>query len=361
MARWFFWLLDLLTPYFLQFFTLIRIVRWNTDREKLPSTRGKVVWDEAIKRGYEIKSVIAFGRYLDVYKAKVLGHTIVYFSIPTIDGQGKDSIWWMDDKAFLKKRLVKAGVPAPRGGTFSVWRKAHKQFTKLTPPLITKPRLGSRGRHTTTAIFTEKDLHLGFHVAKKLCHFVIVEEHMIGSVYRGTVVDGEVVGILRGDPPRITGDGVATITELIEKKNNTKEKRVNPVTLSSSHLAFLLRNGYTPESVIPLGKEIDLIEKVGLSYGGSSAEVFPETHPKFFEYLKMAAEVVNYPVIGFDFIVDDITKDPDEQKWGIIEANSAPFIDLHHFPLIGAPINVASKVWDMVERKLGKNSSRASM
>jgi D-alanine-D-alanine ligase-like ATP-grasp enzyme len=56
------------------------------------------------------------------------------------------------------------------------------------------------------------------------------------------------------------------------------------------------------------------------------------------------------PIVGFDFIIPDPTQDPRDQKWGIIEANMNPFIDLHHFPLVGNPINVAAKVWDMWEK-----------
>ncbi|KKQ85683.1 MAG: hypothetical protein UT09_C0044G0001, partial [Parcubacteria group bacterium GW2011_GWF2_38_8] len=33
-----------------------------------------------------------------------------------------------------------------------------------------------------------------------------------------------------------------------------------------------------------------------------------------------------------------------EQHCGIIECNSLPFIDLHHYPLFGKPNNVASKL-----------------
>ena len=55
------------------------------------------------------------------------------------------------------------------------------------------------------------------------------------------------------------------------------------------------------------------------------------------------------PLVGVDFIMEDITKSWKEQNLsGIIECNSLPFIDLHHYPLFGKPNNVASKLWDLV-------------
>jgi D-alanine-D-alanine ligase-like ATP-grasp enzyme len=53
-------------------------------------------------------------------------------------------------------------------------------------------------------------------------------------------------------------------------------------------------------------------------------------------------------LLGFDFIVPDVTKSPDEQKFGIIECNAVPFINLHHSPLIGEPQNVAGALWDYI-------------
>ncbi len=98
---------------------------------------------------------------------------------------------------------------------------------------------------------------------------------------------------------------------------------------------------------MPVGKTIDLIEKIGIGYGGYKAEEIAITHPEIIRILEAAGRLVNFPVMGFDFIIPDIRKHPDEQSWGIIECNSLPFIDLHHFPLEGAPVNVAKYVWDL--------------
>jgi len=55
------------------------------------------------------------------------------------------------------------------------------------------------------------------------------------------------------------------------------------------------------------------------------------------------------PLVGVDFIMHDITQTwHTEKHCGIIECNSLPFIDLHHYPLFGKPNNVAGKLWDLV-------------
>jgi len=58
---------------------------------------------------------------------------------------------------------------------------------------------------------------------------------------------------------------------------------------------------------------------------------------------------VGLSVVGFDCIIPDPTKDANSQRWGIIECNSLPFIDLHYFALEGKPKNIAGMIWDMWE------------
>ncbi len=82
-------------------------------------------------------------------------------------------------------------------------------------------------------------------------------------------------------------------------------------------------------------------------FNGYTAEMSPITHPKLIATLERAAKIVNDPVIGFDVISTDVTADPDNTRWGIIEANSLPFINLHYEPLEGPSIDIAPYVWDL--------------
>jgi D-alanine-D-alanine ligase-like ATP-grasp enzyme len=101
-------------------------------------------------------------------------------------------------------------------------------------------------------------------------------------------------------------------------------------------------------SVLDKGQTINLSEKIGVNYGGSSGEDFEICHPDNKELFVRAAKILGDPIVGFDFIISDITQSYARQKCGFIEVNSLPFINLHHDPLHGTPRNVAAKVWEMV-------------
>lgn len=346
-------LVDQLLAGFIWLLETIRLVHFNTDPLKTPVMRGRVLWQEAQARGIRMENLMAFGQHSDLYRAWINGKRRYFVSLPRPRSAEDKTPDWIDDKALLKQHLQKAAVPVPTGACVTSFRQAQEVFARLNKPVIIKPRIGSRGRHTTTFINTEKQLAHGFVVAKQLCHWVIIEEHLVGSVYRGTVIGGKLVGVLQGDPPRLTGDGIHTIAELLDMKNNSRPAGVLEIKSSRGMENFLLRSGHVLSTVLPAGKIIDISEKIGVSYGGSSREVTKLAHPEFTYALEQAAGVINDPILGFDFITVDIERSPNEQRWGIIECNGAPFINLHHFPLFGEPNNIARHVWDLFEPDRG--------
>lgn len=337
-------------PY-LFFFKLIRFISWNTDVSKVATDRSRVIWEEANRRGIPMRQLVIMGKPVDMYQARINGSRIMFESIPRPRKLTSSGDSWLDDKYTLKTRLAKHNIPVPRGKSVTSYREACEVFDSVASEVITKPRLGSRGRHTTTHINSREALEAGFTSAQQLCHQVIVEEHLEGSVYRGTVVGGELVGFLEGAPARITGNGHDSIRTLIAEKNKTRNPKVSEVVCDDKLERFLTRTGHTYSEVLPAGTTIDLSEKIGISYGGSSRELITEIHPKIRTILEHAGRIVGSPVVGFDFIILDPTVDPDTQKCGIIECNSLPFINLHHHPLVGTPVNVAGRVWDLFNRK----------
>jgi len=346
---------------------LLGIIRLQNDPAKCKVRRAQVLWEEANRRGIAMSELLLFGRPIDVYVAEkkeisnfkfqisnkcqrsnVKGQMLVFSGLPR--PKGSDSLWleMMDDKFLLKQKFLRAGLPVARGGSVTGMSGALKIFNTIDKPVIVKPRAGSRGRHTTTFVFTEADLRKAVKVAKQLCHWVIVEEQLLGPVSRATIINGKLAGVLRGDPPQIVGDGSHTIVELINIKNAQPHPGVKDIAADASCKVFLSRQNLTLSAVLEKGRTVNLTEKIGVNYGGSSSEDFEICHPDNKDLFLRAAEAVGDPIVGFDFIIPDIAASWKNQKCGFIEANSLPFINLHHDPLLGKPRNAAALVWDML-------------
>jgi hypothetical protein len=323
------------------------VIRFGMDLAKARTYRSQVVWEEAQRRGIEMQQVILGGAYTDVYRAMLRGRWHYFKSLPIPDELPQAAYLWIDDKFSLKRGLAAAGIPAPATRSVVTESYAVLAFRELGAPVVVKPRAGSRGRHTTTAISTEEDLRRAFKIARKLCFFVSVERYLEGPVCRATLVGGKLVGFFAATPPQVIGDGHSTIRELIALRNAALPERVQSITITAEHEAQLAREGLSLDAVPADGRIVPLTHRTGRLFGGETRELLDTVHPKLRETLERAARVFNVPVVGFDVIIKDPEADPDTQPWGIIEANSLPFIDLHYLPLYGKPSNPAADVWNL--------------
>lgn len=320
-------------------------IKINKDISQIHFDRARVLWEEAQRRNIPIEEIKPFGKSIDLYCAQVNNKPLYFMNLPRKEHVGTSNLTWIDDKALLKKSLRSNGFPVADGDAFVSYSQALKTFHRLEKPVIVKPRAGSRGRHTTTFVYTEADFKEAFRIAKQLCLWVMVEEHLFGDVQRATVIGGQLIGMLGGSSPQVSGDGIHTIRELIAIQDSHRPTGVKEIIINPM---YVKRQGLDMQTILPTGKTVSLSEKIGVNYGGTSYNCTDETHPETKEMLTRAGQSLEISILGFDFIIPDVTKSYKEQKCGIIECNGAPFIQLHHDPLLGTSINAAKYVWDLV-------------
>lgn len=340
-------LFEYIAPVLFGALAALPVSRISHDPTRARTYRSQVIWEEAQRRGIEMQQIVFFGMYTEIYRARISGKWHYFQSIPVPDRLERGKYRCIDDKFLLTQMLAERGVPAARAISVVTASQAVDALHECGGRVVVKPRSGSRGRHTTVNVSTPEDVTAAFHSAQKLCKYVVVEAYFEGSVCRGTLVAGKLVGFLQADPPKVIGDGHSTVRELVQKENAQKPERVQNIVLTDDHRSFISRLGYTFDSVIPKGKRVALTYRTGRLFGGRTREHGTSIHPALREYLERAAQYTGAAVVGFDMIIKDPLVDPDEQQWGIIEGNSLPFIDLHYLPLEGTPSNTAAAVWNL--------------
>lgn len=352
-------LADLVPGFLFRTLALLKLAKFSGDINKAHTFRSRIIWEEAQKRGIKMEQVIFLGKPLDYYRAivKIKNKSkFFYFESIPIRPEFLDMDRNWDDKVVLKQEFSKKGIPVPTYFEFSPLsffylknkdKNIEEIFYKLSKPIIVKPRVGSRGRHTITNVNTLQQFRQGINTAFQICSYLIVEEHLKGNVCRATLVGGTLAGFYMGHAPTLLGDGQKTIGELIEEKDKKRENRVEPIRVSKELEDHILQSGFTLGDILPIGISLSLTHRVGRLFGGRTKEMLDDLHPSFIPILKQAAKTVSLSVVGFDCIIPDPTKDAHSQKWGIIECNTLPFIDLHYYALEGKPKNIAGMIWDL--------------
>ena len=339
-------------PFLTKGLTYLHLGKITYAPEKDDSGRTQVLWEEAMKRGIKMYEFRLFGIGHDIFVSEYKGQKRFFDVIPRPKNYNPKGLEWMDNKNEMKKHFRKAGIKVAAGDVTYSTSKAIKIFNSLSKPVITKPNLGSRSRHTTTHISDESELITSFKKARQLSPWVMIEEELTGYVFRGTVIDKKLVAVLRREPAYVIGDGIHNIIELIEieNKNPLRSGPIFHQLTLDNEAQKELKHWNRNEKTIPKKDEVvTLGQKTSRAVGGGITDMTDIVHPDNKAMLEKIGEVLDDPIIGVDFIMDDVSISwRDQPKCGVIECNSAPFIDLHHFPLVGKPHNVAAPIWDII-------------
>ncbi len=344
-------LFDIAAPLALRALAALRLGTLTAELTEKDSDRTRCLVEEAKRRDIAITQ-FKCGAFKDIFIATQSGKTRCFDGLPRPVGPDAPSLAWMDNKPKMRERFAQAGIPIACGASAFSEKEALRIFHSLTKPVIVKPYSGSRSRHTTIHIETEAQLRRAFRNAKVLSPLALIEEELEGFVYRGTLIDGKLVAVMRREPPHIIGDGTRSVRALVAEENTRPERHshtFHPIATGSEAAAELARQNLKWESVPQKGALVTLHPKISRGVGASTTDVTDLIHPENKMILEKMGRVLKDPLVGVDFIVADIARPMQEQKRaGVIECNSLPFIDLHHYPLNGEVQNVAGALWDLI-------------
>lgn len=195
-------------------------------------------------------------------------------------------------------------------------------------PVILKPNNMSQGSYVFKAN-NETEYHIFISEILSNCDTAQVQNFCAGNDYRVVVLDKKILSAYQRVPFYVIGDGVSSISDLIEKKQQSFITSGRDTKLSKSDLRSsykLSQQGLSFGSVPPSGEKIYLQDISNLSAGGETIELTDKIHPSFAELSLRIARDMNLIMCGIDIITNDITQQNDGE-YIIIEINSAPGLD----------------------------------
>jgi cyanophycin synthetase len=311
-----------------------------------PGPTGEALMKEAQRRGLPVFEMggflqIGYGKNRRRLQAAITDRTSLI---------GADLV---QNKEMTKLLLAENLIPVPLGRVVRGVEEVLPALAEVRGPYAVKPLDGHHGHGVSLNLRLPDEVLRAFQIAKKFGADVLIEEMCFGHDYRILVIGGEFAAASLRAPPRIEGDGVLSVQELIETLNRDPRRgeghagTLSKIEIDDTLIECQSKQGYHLFSVPARGSRVNLRENANISGGGTARDVTALVHPRIRAMCERIARLVDLDICGIDLIHRDISEPPDHSL-KVIEVNAAPGLRMHLSPSEGEAQPVAAKILDLL-------------
>ncbi|MDT0274468.1 N-acetylglutaminylglutamine synthetase [Blastococcus goldschmidtiae] len=234
-----------------------------------------------------------------------------------------------DDKRVTRRIMERAGVRVARGAVAGIDDvAAASTLMREVGAVVVKPARGEQGKGITVGVKGDAALQRAVDAAALFCPEVLVEELVPGQDLRVVVIDREVVAAAVRRPAEVIGDGRSTVAALIRSTSRRRERATggeSRIPMDATTTEVVAEAGYAMDDVPRLGERIQVRRTANLHTGGTIEDVTDQLHPEIAAAAVRAAEALDIPVTGIDFLVPEVGG----TDYVFIEANERPGLANH--------------------------------
>ena len=308
---------------------------------------------EAWRRGLEVTFV---ANDLHVYTISD-GQRTVRFNFSRPDSiTSRDDYTRLDRKSEATALLREERIPAPRGFLLDSRTTSEESLRELAEelgfPLVLKPNTGSMGQGVLTGLSNWQELKSGYDylVSEIKARQIVVEKHQEGDDYRVLVVDGRVIGAVRRVPANVTGNGLSSVSVLIDEKNISR--KWNPfltsglIKIDYEVTKCLEAQNLGLDDVPDKGVHVTLRRVANASAGGDVIDVTDELPDEIKDAAVRAVKIFPRVLIAGVDVLYKTGQPATPDNYVIIEINSRPQIGVNMYPSLGRGRDVPLAIID---------------
>jgi GNAT-family acetyltransferase (TIGR03103 family) len=232
-----------------------------------------------------------------------------------------------DDKVVTRRVLTEAGLRMPAQAEADE-TGVIERFLSEYGSVVIKSAHGEQGRGVFVDIDNAEDAAQAIKSAEEVSETVIVEQFVRGEDLRIIVIGDEVVAGAIRLPPEVCGDGAKSVGELIARQSRRRAAATggeSRIPVDEETKRCIATKGYELSDILPAGEKLRVRKAANLHTGGTIHDVTENLHPDLRKAAITAAQALEIPVVGLDFIVPD----PAGPDYYIIEANERPGLANH--------------------------------
>jgi D-alanine-D-alanine ligase-like ATP-grasp enzyme len=242
--------------------------------------------------------------------------------------------WLQHNKVISNSLIWRLGFPGVKHGVADTVANAVRLASRIGYPLVIKPIDARESQGVTADVTSEEEVSAAFAQADAISPGrVIVERFVEGQNVRLGVYHGQFEYADLRCPPRLVGDGVHTVVELIDAENQRRAKTATegypkPLKLDAAMLATLRKQSLRPNDCVPTGQGVKLRGALNATLGAIPINITDRVHVDNQRMAEAITRCFRLHTVGIDFVTADITKSWREVRCAVIEVNSAPVLGI---------------------------------
>lgn len=250
------------------------------------------------------------------------------------------------DKMTAYDFVAHNGVPVPRSvvvepnGPY----KTALSLLDACKSVIVKPVKGAGSAGLTLDVTTPEGLGEALNAAWQNGAPAVVQQQFYGEEIRFTIVNGTVVAALLRQKPRVVGDGVATVAQLIMRENEQRKAMTDTLVPYPQLTAELIgEEAILGETVLAEGETRELSKSTMIRGGASIYNILDTIHPSYIAAAEQAAYGLGHGFIVVDMMIADYMTPATDDNHVFIEFNLAPALSLFYSCRDGRHVPIAEK------------------
>ena len=282
---------------------------------------------------------------------------INHMRYPLIDGSAAKIA---NNKSLSYELVERLGIPVPYTRTVAgeevISEQEGADLIRKYGQLIVKPQQASLSNGLTLGITNMSTLLSAISNAREFDKgdgSVLIQQQIQGEEVRFTVLNGTVVAALLRQTPRVVGDGVTTVAQLIRAENDDRAKIVDSLAgyplLSEENIDL---NLLMSEVILEKGEILELSRATMIKDGASVYNVLPEVHPSYVDIAKKSATALGARYLVVDIFIDDYTRAHTPGTAYFNEFNVAPVLKLFYSCRDGRHVDIVPPLVDAIDGRL---------
>ncbi len=197
--------------------------------------------------------------------------------------------------------------------------------------LIVKPNASSLSRGLTLNIDSIESLREALEYARTITPEVIIQEQVKGEEVRFVIINGHVQAAILRQTPRLIGNGVSTIAELIRSENKARERLKFPyIDYPQLDDTMIDPRLFTSEDILATNDVLELSHATMIKNGCSVYNILATIDPSYIQTVERLSSTLETAFVVIDMFISDLYTPQTNDNYWFIEFNTSPVLKLFY-------------------------------